>query len=109
MEVTGAQTVSSSQHQSFRIHAKFHAADLYKAIKKSHWKDVILEEDRKQAVIDDVASFFNGEANYAEFAVPWKVSISISTSMNLSNSFAREVLSFGDHQAMAKPSLSRHL
>lgn len=48
--------------------------ELYKAVAKSNWDDVILDAGKKKALIDDVDSFFNGEENYKEFAVPWKVS-----------------------------------
>jgi hypothetical protein len=46
---------------------------LYKAIVKSSWDDVILDAQKKKDLIEDVNSFFTGEGNYAEFAVPWKV------------------------------------
>ena len=45
---------------------------LFKSIKSMRWDDVILDKGKKNAMIDDVESFFSGEQSYAEFAVPWK-------------------------------------
>jgi transitional endoplasmic reticulum ATPase len=47
--------------------------DLYKSIQESSWDDVILDGEKKQAIIDDVEVFFSSEENYKEFSVPWKV------------------------------------
>ncbi len=47
--------------------------ELWKVIQKSSWDDVILDKEKKQALIDDVDGFFDGEQSYKEFAVPWKV------------------------------------
>ena len=47
--------------------------DLYKSIQESSWDDVILDGEKKQAIIDDVEGFFSSEKNYKEFSVPWKV------------------------------------
>ncbi|RDW88921.1 hypothetical protein BP6252_00953 [Coleophoma cylindrospora] len=46
--------------------------ELWKNIQKANWADVILEEDRKKAIIEDVIGFFDSEKRYAEFEVPWK-------------------------------------
>ena len=46
--------------------------DLYKSIQESSWDDVILDGEKKQAMIDDVEGFFSSEENYKEFSVPWK-------------------------------------
>lgn len=47
--------------------------ELFKEVQKSNWEDVILEKERKGAIIDDVIGFFDAEERYAEFGVPWKV------------------------------------
>jgi transitional endoplasmic reticulum ATPase len=47
--------------------------ELYKSIQESSWDDVILEKEKKQAMIDDVQGFFSSEESYKEFSVPWKV------------------------------------
>jgi transitional endoplasmic reticulum ATPase len=47
--------------------------ELFKAVGKSSWEDVILDDEKKQEIIHDVSSFFAGEESYNEFAVPWKV------------------------------------
>lgn len=49
------------------------SAELWDNIQKSDWEDVILEDSKKEAIINDVTSFFGGEARYEEFGVPWKV------------------------------------
>ncbi|KUJ07990.1 P-loop containing nucleoside triphosphate hydrolase protein [Mollisia scopiformis] len=46
--------------------------ELYENIQKSNWEDVILEQEKKEAIIEDVLGFFNAESRYAEFGVPWK-------------------------------------
>jgi len=47
-------------------------ADLWQNVQKSNWEDVILEQDKKEAIIEDVIGFFDAEERYAEFGVPWK-------------------------------------
>jgi transitional endoplasmic reticulum ATPase len=49
--------------------------ELWQNIQKSNWEDVILEKERKEAIIEDVIGFFDSESRYAEFGVPWKASI----------------------------------
>ncbi|KAH6678050.1 P-loop containing nucleoside triphosphate hydrolase protein [Halenospora varia] len=46
--------------------------DLWENIQKSNWEDVILEKEKKDAMIEDVNGFFDAEQRYAEFGVPWK-------------------------------------
>jgi transitional endoplasmic reticulum ATPase len=50
------------------------SADLWQNVQKSNWEDVILEKEKKKAIIDDVIGFFDAEKRYSEFGVPWKVS-----------------------------------
>jgi transitional endoplasmic reticulum ATPase len=50
--------------------------ELWQNIQKSNWEDVILGKEKKEAIIEDVIGFFDSEKRYAEFGVPWKVSIS---------------------------------
>ena len=45
---------------------------LWRSVKQSNWDDVILDPDMKSALINDVEGFFDNEAEYREFAVPWK-------------------------------------
>jgi transitional endoplasmic reticulum ATPase len=47
--------------------------ELYQSIAESSWDDVILDEDKKQGIIDDAEGFFSAEEHYKEFHVPWKV------------------------------------
>jgi hypothetical protein len=47
--------------------------ELYQSIAESSWDDVILDKDKKQAIIDDAEGFFSAEAHYKEFHAPWKV------------------------------------
>lgn len=46
--------------------------ELYRNVQKSNWEDVILDQERKDNIIDDVIGFFDAEKRYAEFGVPWK-------------------------------------
>lgn len=45
---------------------------LWSEIQRSNWEDVILEEEKKKNIIDDVLGFFDAQERYAEFGVPWK-------------------------------------
>lgn len=47
--------------------------ELWKNIQKAEWEDVILDAEKKDALIEDVIGFFDAEDRYAEFNVPWKV------------------------------------
>lgn len=49
--------------------------DLWDNVQKSRWEDVILEEEKKKALVGDVMGFFDGEDKYKEFGVPWKVTL----------------------------------
>ncbi|KAH8593385.1 P-loop containing nucleoside triphosphate hydrolase protein [Bisporella sp. PMI_857] len=46
--------------------------ELWSEVQKSEWKDVILEEEKKSAIIEDIIGFFDAEKRYDEFSVPWK-------------------------------------
>ena len=46
--------------------------ELWQNIQKSNWEDVILDQEKKDTIIDDVTGFFDAEDRYAEFNVPWK-------------------------------------
>ncbi|TVY85701.1 putative ATPase YjoB, partial [Lachnellula willkommii] len=46
--------------------------ELWQNIQKAKWEDVILEEEKKKSIIDDVLGFFESEGRYSEFGVPWK-------------------------------------
>lgn len=45
---------------------------LWQNVQASRWADVILDEEVKQRLRDDVEGFFDRAAQYAEYAVPWK-------------------------------------
>lgn len=47
--------------------------ELWQNIQKANWDDVILENSKKEGIIEDVIGFFNAEEKYQEFGVPWKV------------------------------------
>jgi transitional endoplasmic reticulum ATPase len=47
------------------------SSELYDAVQKSNWEDVILQEDMKKAIISDVESFFDGKNTYQDLRVPW--------------------------------------
>ena len=48
------------------------SSKLWKSVEQSKWDDVILDPVMKKALIDDVEGFFDNEAEYREFAVPFK-------------------------------------
>lgn len=40
---------------------------------QADWKDVILEEGRKDNIHKDIYGFFKSEQVYKDLAIPWKV------------------------------------
>ncbi|KAF2476659.1 P-loop containing nucleoside triphosphate hydrolase protein [Lindgomyces ingoldianus] len=46
--------------------------ELWESVQKSHWEDVILDEDMKKSLISDVENFFDGRSTYQNLKVPWK-------------------------------------
>ena len=51
---------------------------LWEEIQKASWEDVILNEDMKQTLQDDVEGFYDERDNYEKFQIPWKVSWCLS-------------------------------
>lgn len=45
---------------------------LYDSIRNASWDSVIMEPERKKAVIDDHMRFFNSRPDYQKLRVPWK-------------------------------------
>jgi transitional endoplasmic reticulum ATPase len=45
---------------------------LWESVKNASWSDVILEPQMKKNLIEDVQGFFDSQALYAQYAVPWK-------------------------------------
>ena len=46
--------------------------DLWRSVNGSSWSDVILDPEMKKGLIEDVQGFFDNQALYSQFAVPWK-------------------------------------
>jgi len=46
--------------------------DLWNAVQGSSWDDVILNPEMKKNLIEDVQGFFDSQALYDTFTVPWK-------------------------------------
>lgn len=46
--------------------------ELWSAVQGSSWDDVILDPEMKAGLIQDVQGFFDNQALYAQYAVPWK-------------------------------------
>lgn len=46
--------------------------ELWKSVNGASWSDVILNPDMKKNLIEDVMGFFDNQALYKQFAVPWK-------------------------------------
>ena len=47
--------------------------ELWRMVQSGSWKDVILEESTKRAIMRDVIGFFDARETYAEFGTVWKV------------------------------------
>ncbi|EJP65771.1 ATPase protein [Beauveria bassiana ARSEF 2860] len=47
-------------------------AGLYASVMKASWEAVILDQDMKNAIIDDHLSFFRSRSTYQDLKVPWK-------------------------------------
>lgn len=51
--------------------------DLYQSVHSSSWDDVILDPETKAKLIEDVQGFFDNQALYESFQVPWKRGVSM--------------------------------
>ena len=47
--------------------------ELYRSMEAASWDDVILDEDTKTVLIDDVEGFFDSKDLYKQFGIQWKV------------------------------------
>ena len=47
--------------------------ELWQMVQGESWKDVILDESTKKAIMRDVTGFFDARETYMEFGTPWKV------------------------------------
>ena len=47
--------------------------ELWQSAQDADWDDVILDEEMKHSVRDDIEGFFNERDEYKKFAIPWKV------------------------------------
>ena len=54
------------------------SSELWRSVQEASWDDVILDKEMKEALRDDVEGFFKDREAYRKYAVPWKVSSSIS-------------------------------
>ncbi|MCJ1259032.1 hypothetical protein MMC24_006866 [Lignoscripta atroalba] len=48
--------------------------ELWKSVQDASWDDVILDDETKKSLINDVEGFFNARDSYKKYAVPWKAS-----------------------------------
>lgn len=55
-------------------------SDLWRSIAKSRWEDVILPEDDKSTLRDDVRRFFDGQERYDRYRIAWKRGVIVSQS-----------------------------
>ena len=46
--------------------------ELWASVQNASWADVIMDEDMKETLINDVEGFFDCRDDYKEFSVPWK-------------------------------------
>ena len=54
------------------------SSELWRSAQEASWDDVILDEEMKEALRDDVEGFFDDREAYRKYAIPWKVSTSFS-------------------------------
>ena len=56
-------------------HGRWHKdEELWRMVQGGSWKDLILEESTKKAIMRDVIGFFDTRETYVELGTPWKVS-----------------------------------
>jgi hypothetical protein len=48
------------------------SAELWHSVENADWKDVILDPEMKEAIIEDVQGFFESREAYKKLKVPWK-------------------------------------
>ena len=48
--------------------------NLWQSVQGCEWENVILNEEVKELLLNDVEGFFERQKDYEAFAVPWKVS-----------------------------------
>lgn len=46
--------------------------ELFESARKASWDSVIMDAERKQAIIDDHMSFFDSRESYKKLGIPWK-------------------------------------
>ncbi|KUI52496.1 putative ATPase YjoB [Cytospora mali] len=46
--------------------------ELFESVRNANWDNVIMDPERKKAVIDDHMSFYNSRESYEKLGVPWK-------------------------------------
>ncbi|ROV88320.1 hypothetical protein VSDG_09441 [Cytospora chrysosperma] len=46
--------------------------ELFESIRNAEWDNVIMDSERKKAIIDDHMSFYDGRESYKKLGVPWK-------------------------------------
>ena len=46
--------------------------DLWRSVQKASWDDVILKQEKKDAIISDAQKFFDSKDTYERLNVPWK-------------------------------------
>ena len=50
---------------------------LWENVQAATWENVILKQEVKETMMEDVEDFFDSREDYEGFAVPWKVSCPI--------------------------------
>ncbi|KAI5370848.1 putative AAA+ ATPase domain, ATPase, AAA-type, core [Septoria linicola] len=48
------------------------SAELFSSVQKASWDDVILDENTKRVIRDDVENFYDSRETYEKLKVPWK-------------------------------------
>ena len=82
-------------------------AELWKSVQTASWDDVILDEDMKKGLVDDIEGFYDERDSYKKFAIPWKVRIPSRGYAHLIRTLNTHsaASSSSDRQEMERPSL----
>ncbi|GJD04241.1 ATPase [Colletotrichum higginsianum IMI 349063] len=73
--VLAAGKWSSDLHEEVWVYDEGYwqkSRELFESIRNASWDSVILDEDMKQALVEDHLSFFNSRDTYQNLRVPWK-------------------------------------
>ena len=73
--IRAAGTWSNALHEEVYVFNQYWYKDhaMWEEIQKANWDDVILKDEFKARLQEDVLGFFDSEELYRKLAIPWKV------------------------------------